>query len=96
MDYRYAANSRIADYEIGNLLIDYVNNSITIELKTPKNVLDILQFSAFEEITVTRKEPWGAGKYVAGSDIQYCGNKIIVDIELNSGDRIIITMKSNM
>lgn len=59
MDYRNVVNSKIADYEVGNLCIDYVNNSIAIELKSPQNVLDILQFSDFEEITVTRTEPWG-------------------------------------
>ena len=96
MDYRNVANSIIADYEIGNLYIDYVNNCIAIEMKSPQNVLDILRFSDFEEITVTRTEPWGAGIYVAGSELQYCGDKMFVEIELNSGDQIRITTKSNL
>ena len=71
-----------------------MNNVITMELKSPQNVLDILQFSEFEEIIMTRTEPWGTGKYVAGSELQYSGDKMIVEIELNSGDQIRITMKS--
>ena len=43
---------------------------------------------------MTRTEPWGTGKYVAGSELQYSGDKMIVEIELNSGDQIRITMKS--
>lgn len=94
MDYRNVENSKIADYEIGNLSIDYVNNTIFLELKSPQNVLDILQIIDFKEITVTRTEPWGVGKYVAGSGIQYSEENMIMEIELNSGDRIEIKMKS--
>lgn len=94
MDYRCVANSKIADYEIGNLCIDYVNNSVIIELKTPTSVPDTLRFYDFEEVSITRKEPWGAGIYIAASELLNCGDKMIVEIQLNSGDMIRITTKA--
>ena len=96
MDYRCVANSKIADYEIGDLCIDYVNNSVVIKLKSPRNVPDILQFDDFEEVSVTRKEPWGAGIYVAASEFLNCDDKMIVEIQLNSGDMFRITTKSDL
>ena len=95
MDYRNVANSIIADYEIGNLCIDYANSEITIVLKSPQGIPDVLCLSNFEKVTVTRAEPWGAGKYVAGSGLHYCEGRIIVEIELNSGDQIRIAMKND-
>ena len=94
MEYRDIANSKIADYEVGSISIDYANNHIALNLKSPKGVWDVLQFLNFEEITVTRTEPWGAGIYIAGSDLQYNGNEMVVEIELNSGDQIRIITKS--
>lgn len=90
MDNRCVADSAIADYEIGNLCIDYVNNSVVIEMKTPRNVSDTLRFDNFEEVSITRKELWGAGIYVAASEVLNCGDKMVVEIQLNSGDMIRI------
>lgn len=95
MDYRRLEESQIADYEIGTLSVDYVRHTITIELKSPQNRLDILQIAHFEEVSITKKEPWGAGSYVASSAVEYCGEHTVLEIELNSGDQIKITMKAN-
>ena len=95
MDYRKLEESQIADYKIEGIAVDYVHSTITIELKSPQNRLDILQITDFEEFSITRKEPWGAGSYVAGSEVQYCGQYAILEIELNSGDKIKITRKAN-
>ena len=52
--------------------------------------------SNFEEVSITRKEPWGAGIYVAASEFLNCGDKMVVEIQLNSGDMIRITTKGGL
>ena len=59
-------------------------------MKTPRNVSDTLRFDNFEEVSITRKELWGAGIYVAASEVLNCGDKMVVEIQLNSGDMIRI------
>lgn len=93
MDCRWISNSKIADFELLNVCIDYANGCITIELRSPGNVEDTLVFTNFIEIMVTRKEPWGPGKYIGASELIYQEQEIIAEIQLNSGDLIKITMK---
>lgn len=94
MDYRSIADNGIVDYEIGAVRADYSNGSIHIELKTPKLASVTLEIINFKEINICRKEPWGTGIYVAASEIKYEGDKIIAEIQLNSGDLIKITIRN--
>lgn len=96
MDYSYIANSGLADCELGNICIDYANSCIFIDLNTPKGNKHILKIPDFEEIIVVKKEHWGKGKYVVASDCQHCGDKNIIEIQLNSGDLIKITTQHDI
>lgn len=91
MDYSDIANSGIIDCEVKNICIDYANSSIVIELKSPNGMQHTLKIDNFEEISISKKEPWGKGKYVVASDCQNCGDNGNIEIQLNSGDLIKIT-----
>lgn len=96
MDYRSIADNGIVDYEIGTILVDYSNGSIHMKLKTPKLISAVLEIINFEEININRKEPWGTGIYVTASEIKYDANKIIAEIQLNSGDLLKIVIRNDI
>lgn len=86
-------NSSIADYEICNIRIDYAKKSILIDCISydMKNILVSVDNFCF--FSISHKEPWGEGKYVASSDIIIDNTIAKITIELNSGDIILIDCK---
>lgn len=94
MKYTSIANNGIVDFEVGKIHIDYSNSNICIELKNRNLTPAVLDLKDFIELTITKTEPWGSGIYVASSEIRHKENKVIVEIELNSGDILSIVLRN--
>ena len=90
MDIYIAADSGLHDYEVSDIAIDYVGASILLRLKSPEGVSCTLSINGFTLFSVSHEEKWGAGKYVYSSDLQICDGLKIMELELNSGDTILI------
>lgn len=95
MDINNLSNSKIADYKIDGICIDYQNSNIAIEMCSPKNEPATLRFTDFTEFSISNREPWGTGIYVAASDLQISEEEITAEIQLNSGDIILIKVRHN-
>ncbi len=95
MDINNLSNSKIADYKIGTIYVDYQNSNIIIEMYSPKNEPDTLSFTDFTEFSISNREPWGLGLYVAASNLQITEEEVTAEIQLNSGDVILIKLRHN-
>ena len=84
--YNFFSDSKIHDYEIGNIFINYLDNIIKIDFYNEKNELINICINDFKKISMVNKEPWGKGKYVVSSDVEIYDEIRVVNIQLNSGD----------
>lgn len=87
--------SGLHDYEIVEIRVDYNKAVVNIYLKSPLGGNYELAIENFVSFEITHEERWGKGKYVCSSEIGY--NEIskfyLLEIELNSGDQIIVKYK---
>jgi len=87
---RRAQNSGLHDYEIVDIKVNYNNANITIMFNTPEGRKYELNIEKFISFTISHEEVWGKGKYVCSSDVRLVNDNVyMLEIELNSGDRII-------
>ncbi len=85
-----AKNSGLHDYEIVEIEVDYNNANIIMVYNSPDGKRYEFNIEKFITFTISHEEAWGKGKYVCSSEIQLVNdNMYMLEIELNSGDRII-------
>lgn len=84
-------NNALHDYEIGQVIVDYTNGVIEMNLLTDKSQAIKITVNNFCSVTVSKNEPWGKGKYVVSSDYKETDSKCVVELQLNSGDVCTIT-----
>lgn len=86
-------NSKLHDYELIGLDINYLDFEINIRLKSPAGLDCDINIENFMSCEVSHKEPWGSGKYIVFSNESYDEIKKIkiIELELNSGDLVKIT-----
>lgn len=94
----------IHDAEIGDLLCDYQEHSVTVDLKLFRNNTTEkvrLEFEIVKYLSVSIYESWGNGIYIVEMNIEHenldatrflgiqgLGNCFLTTLLLNSGDRI--------
>lgn len=83
-------NSYIHDYELKNVIVSYEKNFIEIYLLSPKGENVLIKIPDFCSFKINREEKWGSGKYISSSEVISNSKKCIIEIELNSGDEILI------
>ena len=84
--HQYFKNSRIHDYKLYNISVDYSNQTIIMVFKNLSNCIEEIKINNFLYFSITNKKEWGIGDYVVFSD-SYKNNDIItIEIQLNSGD----------
>jgi hypothetical protein len=79
--------------EIAKIICDYDTGTIEmpIVMDEKQRYNAILRFENILSLEVSRKEPWGPGKYVFALNIEVTINDFLkVNIVLNSGDEINI------
>lgn len=86
------SNSAIHDYELNEISINYVKNNVKLIISLYPEQIQIIQIDNFINFEISHNEPWGTGKYINYSEIDYTSNKesYFISIELNSGDIIKI------
>lgn len=83
-------NSYIHDYELKDIIVSYERYFIEIYLLSPKGENVLIEIPDFCSFKINREEKWGVGKYICSSEVNNNDNKCIIEIELNSGDEILI------
>ena len=96
-DLKKVKHSGIHDAELMSIAVDYNKAFLEIQLKTPEGEdykICIEKFCLFE---ISHQEPWGKGTYVCSSEISYDESldMYLLEIELNSGDKIMIKYVCN-
>ena len=84
-------NNALHDYEVGQMIVDYTNGVIEMNLLTDKLQPIKVIVNNFSSVTVTKNEPWGEGKYVVSSNVKEIDNKCVLELQLNLGDVCTIT-----
>lgn len=82
--------SGLHDYELLDIIIEYLNSVIQIKLNSPKNIQNTIIINNFISFNINHKEAWGKGNYICYSEIKKNSDISMIEIELNSGDSIII------
>jgi hypothetical protein len=82
--------SDMHDYEVISLDVDYTNAATDLHLKDPYGKAIIMHITEIRDISVTHKEPWGKGTYIASSSIETNRKNRTLMLELNSGDNIVL------
>ena len=82
--------SDMHDYEVIRLDVDYTNAATDLHLKDPYGKAIIMHITEIRDISVTHKEPWGKGTYIASSSIETNRKNRTLMLELNSGDNIVL------
>ena len=85
-----AAATRLHDYELISLSIDYSASRLVIMLKDFNGASAGLEICPFLELDLTHNEPWGKGSYIVSSEIVVKDDKKELSLELNSGDSITV------
>lgn len=91
----FIKDSKLHDYEMDDIKIDYNSCTIILSFKTPSGNLCLLNINNFIVFYISHTEEWGMGKYVSSSNIEFDNISQIYDLEiqLNSGDIIFIQYK---
>lgn len=87
-------NSRLHDYELGLIQVDYVDSIVKIQFKNPQEKICEITIKDIISFYISHKEEWGEGKYIVASDVRVEDNIYIVEFQLNSGDKCIINIKN--
>jgi hypothetical protein len=82
--------SDMHDYEVIRLDVDYTDAAADLHLKDPYGKAIIIHITEIRDISVTHKEPWGKGTYIASSSIETNRKNRTLMLELNSGDNIVL------
>ena len=88
--------SDMHDYEVISLDVDYTNAATDLHLKDPYGKPIIMHITEIRDISVTHKEPWGKGTYIASSSIETNRKTRTLMLELNSGDNIVLQFTGTM
>ena len=85
-----AKDSGLHDYELLLITVDYNHANVNMKFKDLKENTFEICIEKFWSFKIFHEEPWGKGKYVCSSDINYNNvvNAYSLEIELNSGDKI--------
>ncbi len=87
------SNHRLHDYMIKDIIIDYANGKIRIYTLSPKNIEKIFDFVNVLDFSITDRKPWGEGIYIVTSIVDKTVEGYKIEIQLNSGDEILLTIK---
>ena len=82
--------SVLHDYELMSVNSVSRTAEITIELMTPDRKPAALTVSGMTSMSLTREESRGRGTYIASADMTDDSKGHVLDIQLNSGDELII------
>jgi hypothetical protein len=83
-------NSFVHDYELKDIIVSYERYLIEIHLLSPSGENILIKIPDFHLFKINREEKWGIGKYICSSEVSNYDNKYTIEIELNSGDEILI------
>lgn len=81
-------DSKLHDYELLTILVDYSNANIKVQLCSPRGTQGIINIDGFIEFSISHTEKWGKGTYIVSSEIVEKDMTSEINIELNSGDVI--------
>ncbi len=95
-----AKNSGLHDFEVLAFTIDYAKATIVLNMISPMINNTSRQVSIcitnFISISVSHQEPWGSGRYIYSSDIQYVrDDSYRLEIQLNSGDLLVVDYRGD-
>lgn len=84
------------DFELGDVIADYRNKQVVLQLKGPGLPQSIheLQLLGVQQFQMRFTEPWGKGIYVAETDIKQEGSMYSMEMLLNSGDLVTAKFES--
>ena len=89
-------NSRLHDYELGLIQVDYVDSRVKIQFKNPQGKICEITIKDIISFYISHEEEWGEGKYIVASDVRVEDNIYIVEFQLNSGDICIINVRNKL
>lgn len=89
-------NNALHDYEISQIIIDYPNGTITMNLFTDRGEAIEIVISNFTSVTFSKNEPWGKGKYIVSSNAVKTNDEFILELQLNSGDECTIVFADSI
>lgn len=78
------------DFELGDVVVDYRKKQVVLQLKSPHHPQSVyeLRLLGVQHFQMEFAEPWGAGIYVVGTDIEQEGSSCSMEMQLNSGDLV--------
>lgn len=88
-------DSNLVDYQIGEIHVCYAEAYADIKVKSPNGINKTLRFEGILDFSMTNHQPWGRGCYICSSDVIVKEKSTIVQIQLNSGDCISLTIDGN-
>ena len=88
-------DSNLADYQIGEIYVCYAEAYAEIEVKSPSGIKEKLRFERISDFSITNHRPWRKGCYICSSDVIVKEKSANVQIQLNSGDCVSLTMDGN-
>lgn len=84
------SHSKLHDYELCSVSIDYVNKQIHIHVISPQGDLREIAVDGVISVQMSLTENWGKGKYIASTDIVQRNEYTTIEVTLNSGDELTI------
>lgn len=88
------SNSRIHDYELKSINVNYEDSIIHMEFRDDKLKLCNICIENFLSFHIEHEEAWGKGKYVLSSEVETRDGIYVIEIQLNSGDKCIINVQA--
>lgn len=87
-----AAQPGLHDYRLAGMSVDYPAGEIRLGLRSPQGGTEYtMVIRRFQSFSASRELPWGEGVYISSSTIQRMDeNSCLLELELNSGDRIAV------